>query len=118
MHRGIQVVVDQALAHEDGVLVVVSLPRHVGDQDVLTESDFTALAGRTISQHLADNHRIALTHDRTLVQAGVLVGTLILLQEVGVIHALFVPHHDCRGIHERDGSVDPEIGTMPESRAT
>ena len=107
MHRGVEVVRDQTLAHQQGVLEVVTLPGHVSDQHVLTQGDFTALAGGAIRHHLTNDHLIAATDDRTVVEAGVLVGALILLQVMGVLLALFVLDDDGGGIHEDHGAVDP-----------
>ena len=69
----------ETIAQQDRVLIVVALPGHVGDQHILPQGDLAALAGRTIGQHLTGNHRIALADDWTLVEAGVLVGALVLL---------------------------------------
>ncbi|CAI8437743.1 MAG: Uncharacterised protein [Cyanobium sp. ARS6] len=107
MHRGVEVVVDQTLTDKDGVLVVVTLPGHVGDQDVLAKSDLTAFTGGTIGQHLTHNHRVTLPNNRTLVQAGVLIGPLILLEEMGVFETFLVLYHNRSGVNEGDGAIHP-----------
>ena len=107
VNRGVEVVGDQTLADQQRVLVVVTLPGHVSDQNVLTQGDLTAFTGRAIRHHLADDHRIATADDRALVQAGVLVGALILLQEVGVVVAVLVLNNDGVGIHIGNGAIHP-----------
>ena len=99
VHRGVEVVAHQALRHQDRVLVVVALPGHVGDQHVLAEGDLAAFTGRAVGQHLTGDHRVAELHDRAVIQAGVLVGALVLLQVVGVVVAVFIADHDGGGIH-------------------
>ena len=105
MHRGIEIVLNETLTHEDGILVVVALPGHVGDQHVLTQGDLTALTGRAIGEHLASDHLVAQGHDRAVVEAGVLVGALVLLEVVVVIHPGLVANDDGRGIHIGHGAV-------------
>ena len=107
VNRGVEVVGDQTLADQQRVLVVVTLPGHVSDQNVLTQGDLTAFTGRAIRHHLTDDHRIAAADDWALVQAGVLVGALILLQEVGVVVAVLVLNNDGVGIHIGDSAVHP-----------
>ncbi|CAI8428686.1 MAG: Uncharacterised protein [Synechococcus sp. MIT S9220] len=107
MHRGVEVVVDQTLTHKDCVLVVVTLPGHVSDQHVLTKSDLTAFTGGTIGKHLTHDHRVSLANNRTLVQTGVLIRTLVLLEEMGVFETFFVLHHNRGGINEGDGAIHP-----------
>ena len=116
MHRGIEVVLHQSLTHEDGVLVVVSLPGHVGDQYVLTQGDLPALAGGAVRQHLAGNHAIALLHDWSLIEAGVLVGALVLLQHVVMILTLLIADDDLGGVHEHHLAVHP--GDRHHARVT
>ena len=106
VHRGVEVVAHQALAHQDRVLVVVALPGHVGDQHVLAEGDLAAFAGGAVGQHLTGDHRVAQLHDRAVVEAGVLVGALVLLQVVGVLGALLIADHDGGGIHVGHRAVD------------
>ena len=107
VNRSVEIVGDETLAHQQRVLEVVSLPGHVGDQNILTQGDFAALTGRAVRQHLANDHGITATNDGAVVKAGVLVGPLVFLQVMGVVVALLVLHHDRRGIHEGDGAIDP-----------
>ena len=47
------VVLHQALGEDDGVLEVVALPRHEGDEQVLAERQLTVIGGRTVGEKLA-----------------------------------------------------------------
>ena len=80
--RGEDVVLDEALVEDDRVLVVVALPRHVGDQQVLAERHLTAVGGRAVGDDLAGLDAVALVDDRLLVVARALVGAGELGQPV------------------------------------
>ena len=41
--RGEEVFADEAFVQHDSILIVVTLPRHISDLDVTTESEFTGL---------------------------------------------------------------------------
>ncbi|MNK72514.1 hypothetical protein D3C87_919930 [compost metagenome] len=84
--RGVTILFHHALGEQDGVFEVVAVPRHEGDQHVLAQGQFTDVGGRTIGQHVATRHHVAHFHQRTLVDAGVLVGAGVLDQVVD-IHA-------------------------------
>ena len=65
----------QTLVEQDGVLVVVALPVHVADQDVLAQRDLALCGGRAVGDDVAVRHAVADLDDRALVDAGALVGT-------------------------------------------
>ena len=116
MHRGVEIILNEPFAHQDRIFVVVALPRHVGDQYVLAKGDFAALARRAIGENLAGDHLITLLHDRPLIEAGVLIGTLVLLQHVVVILALLITDDDLGGVHEHHLAVHP--GDRHHARVT
>jgi hypothetical protein len=105
---------DHALGDQDRVLEVVAVPRHEGDQQVLTQGEFAQIGRRTVRQHVAALDRIAGIHQRTLIDAGVLVRARVLGERID-IHAglagrgLIVvhPHHDARGIDGIDAAAAP-----------
>src|SRR5262249_40225217 len=66
------------------VLEVVAVPRHERDQHVAAEREFAELGRRTVGDDVALRHQIAHLHQRTLVDAGVLVRALELHQPVDV----------------------------------
>src|ERR1700733_5960294 len=84
MDRGVVVLADQLLRDEDRVFEVVTAPRHEGDENVAAEAEFALLRARTVSDDLPLDDAVALTNDRLLVDAGVLVGALELRELVDV----------------------------------
>ena len=48
--RGEHVVLDETLAEDDGVLEVVALPRHEGDEQVLAERQLAIIGGRAVGE--------------------------------------------------------------------
>ena len=82
--RGEDVVGDDALGEQDRVLVVVAVPRHERDEHVAAERQIAEIGRRTVGDDVALVDPVADTHQRTLVDAGVLVRTLELHQPVDV----------------------------------
>ncbi len=66
------------------VLEVVAVPRHERDQHVPAERQFAEIGRGTVGDDVALLDLIADLHQRSLVDAGVLVGTLELHQAVDV----------------------------------
>src|SRR5207237_3203456 len=82
MDRRELVVLDDAVAKDDGVLVVAALPGHEGDEDVLAEREL-ALVGRVaVGEDLVGLHAVADRDEGRLVEARSLVGADELLQAV------------------------------------
>src|SRR5690606_9216753 len=73
MNRGKAVFLYNPLGYQDGVLVVVSVPRHKGDAHVLAKRQFTHIHRRTICKDIATGNYVAHIHNRTLVNTGILV---------------------------------------------
>src|SRR5690606_33497842 len=71
--RGEDVVLHGAPRQDDRVLVVVALPRHERDEQVLAERHLAVLGGRTVGQDLALDDPVALVDDDLLVDRGALV---------------------------------------------
>ena len=82
--RGEDVVLDDPLGEQDRVLEVVAVPRHERDQHVAAERELAELGRRTVGDDVALLDRVADLHQRTLVDAGVLVRALELHQPVDV----------------------------------
>jgi len=84
----------ETLRDDDGVLVVVALPRHEGNEQVLAQRQFALVGARAVGEEVAFFHLLALVHARNLVDRGVLVGTteldevvlVVLLRQVVVAH--------------------------------
>ena len=84
MDRGETVFLNNTLGQADGVFEVEAVPCHERDAHVLTQSQFTHIGGRTVGHDVAALNPITLAHQRTLVDAGVLVGAGVLGQVVDV----------------------------------
>src|SRR5262249_46061890 len=82
--RGEDVVLDDALGEQDRVLEVVAVPRHERDQHIAAEREFAELGRGTVGDDVAFLDGVAHLHQRPLVDAGVLVRALELLQPVDV----------------------------------
>src|SRR5690606_15989378 len=72
------------LGDEDGVLEVVTVPRHERHAHVLPEGQLTHVHGGAVGQNILDRHHVTFLHQRALVDAGVLVGAGVLDQRVDV----------------------------------
>src|SRR5690606_11895583 len=88
---------------------VEAVPRHERHAQVLTQRQFAHVGGRTVGHDVAARHLIALAHQRTLVDAGVLVGTGVLGQVVdvdagfaGFDFIVVDAHHDAAGVDRVD----------------
>ena len=86
--RGELVVLDEALGEDDGVLEVVALPGHEGDQQVLAEGHLALVGGGAVGEHVALLDLVADVDDRLLVDQRALVGAHELLQLVLLVLAL------------------------------
>src|SRR4029078_6762488 len=67
------------------VLEVVTVPGHERDRDVRAQCELPEFRGRSIGGNVARFHLLTTTHQRTLVDRGVLVGAPILLDLVTVV---------------------------------
>ena len=94
----VNVVPYDPLVNEDGVLVVVTFPRGEADEDVSSESKLAFVGRRTVSDRVACLDLVANGDDGPLVDAGALVGSLVLGKHVGVYAAVL------------DGNLDPVSG--------
>ena len=74
MHRGEHILAYDTLVQHDGILVVVTLPRHVGNQQVAAQCQLTILSGITLGQDVTSLHALSFLADRTQVDGHVLVG--------------------------------------------
>ena len=100
MNGGVNVLHDQTLVDENGVLVVVAFPGHEADQQVLAERDLALRGGRAVGDDVALVQAVADRNDRALVDARALVGAGKLDKLVVLDLAAVVAHLDAVG---RDG---------------
>ncbi len=78
------VFLNDALGDQDRVFEVVAVPRHERDAHVLTQRELAHVDRRTVGEDVAARDHIAFLHERTLVDAGVLVRTRELRQVVDI----------------------------------
>src|SRR6185312_14201419 len=83
--RRIHVVLHQTLAQHDGILEVVSVPRHERHRDVRAERELALFRGRTVGEYVAGCNLLAAIYQRSLIDRGVLVGAPVLLDLVPVV---------------------------------
>ena len=88
--RGVHVLADDRLADEDGVLEVVALPGHEGDQHVAAQGQLAVLRRGAVGQHVARRHVRAGVDGDALRQAGALVGAHELVHAVPLVGAAVV----------------------------
>ena len=98
-HRGEEVLLDHALGDDDAVLVVEALPRHVGHGEVGAEGELAVVDGGAVGERLARLDLLARGHNGTVVDAGGLVGALVLGQVVA-LGAVLV------GVDDHVGGID------------
>ena len=107
------VVLHQALGEDDGVLEVVALPGHEGHEEVLAEGELAVVGGGTVGQDVAGVDLLAGFDDGPLVDAGVLVGPLELVELVGDVALRLVRDLDERAVDLDDLAVvggDDHVG--------
>src|SRR4051812_2541821 len=117
--RGQHVLLDQPRGQDDRVLVVVALPRHERDEQVLAECHLAVLRARPVRDDLTDLDLLALVDDRLLVDARALVGPAELGHPVGALGAVAlrddheVGRHllDCAGLLGDDDLTGVDGGT-------
>ena len=69
------IITNETFVEHDGVLVVVTLPRHVGHEKVATESELTIFGSVTFGEDVALLDALSLLADGTEVNGHILVGT-------------------------------------------
>ena len=80
MNRCQDVLTNHTLVQHDGILVVVTLPRHVGHEQVATQGQFAVGSGIALSQDIAFLHTLTAVAERTQVDGHVLVRATELRQ--------------------------------------
>ena len=85
MYRGKNILPDEPLGHDDGVLEVVPVPRQECAQHIGAQSQIASIGGAAVCKHIACLHTVAQAHQRLLVDADILVGDLELDQLVDII---------------------------------
>ena len=87
------VVPGHGLRDDDGVLEVIAFPAHEGAEQRLSERQLAGIGRRGIGKRLAGSHAITPAHERTVVDAGPLVGSNKLAERVAALASVIVK--DC-----------------------
>ncbi|CAB5031615.1 unannotated protein [freshwater metagenome] len=105
VNRGEDIITNNSLVQDDGIFEVVALPWHKGHEQVLTKGEFAVVGRGTFSENIASFELLTFVYTGTLIDAGVLVGTLKLVQFVGALARLFVVHNDMRAVNFDDNAI-------------
>ena len=112
VHRSVDVLLDHALADQDGVLEVVAAPGHQRHEEIPSQGELSDLRGRPVRDHVPFADVIAHANDGALVDARVLVGALVLDQTVDVHPGVGIGagwrvrlDDDARGVDALDDTV-------------
>ena len=75
MNAGQDILTNNTLVQYDSILIVITLPRHVCNQKVLTQSQLTSLGRVTLGEDVTGLYTLALLANGTQVDGHVLVST-------------------------------------------
>ena len=75
VYRSQKVLTNHAFVQYNSILIVIALPRHVSNQQVLTQCKLSVFGWITFCQNLTCSNALALLANRTEVNRHVLVGT-------------------------------------------
>ena len=75
MNRCINIISYDFFVKENRILVVITFPGHKADKCVLTDSNFTVVCSRTVSENFAFLNSLSSFNNRTLVDTCTLVRT-------------------------------------------
>ena len=106
MNRGEHIVLDEALGDQDRIFEVVAVPGHEGDQHIAAQCQLTEIGRRAVGDDIALGNDVADLGQRTLVDAGVLVGTLELLQRIDIDAGALIDGLIFVGVDDDAGAVD------------
>ena len=75
MNRGKDIIAYHTFAEHNSVLIVVTLPRHVCNKQVTSESKLTIFSSVSFCKYITGFHTLTLVTDRTQVDCHILVCT-------------------------------------------
>ena len=84
MNGGIYIFFNQLFTNDDGILEVVTTPRHERHQNISSQSQFTLVGGRTVCKHITTLNLVSRKYPGTLVDTGVLVRPLKFVQRINI----------------------------------
>ncbi len=95
VHRSESIFTDQFFRDDNRIFIVVSIPRHKGNKDILADSKLTLVHVGAICNHLAFFNFLTYIDNRGLRKSGILIGSHILFQSIMINKdtALIFAHH-------------------------
>ncbi len=84
MDGSIKIALNQVLTQQHRILIVITFPRHISNDNIIAQSQFAMIRRRTIGNRLLLRYNIALINDWYLIDTGSLIGTQIFLQFVNI----------------------------------
>ena len=79
------VVLNNPFADQNGVFVIVAVPRDKPDQNIASESQFAVVGRRPVGQNRPRAHLLADRNHRPLIETGVLVGSCVFLKRINPV---------------------------------
>ncbi len=83
----VNIIPNKFFTYENSILVVITLPGHESHENVLAKGNLTVVGGRTVGNNIPFFNLVTLSDNGTLVDAGTLVGTLILKEFIIILGA-------------------------------
>ena len=74
MNGSIEVALHEILAQKHRVLIVIAFPRHISNNDIVSQRQLAMIRCRPVGNRLVLDYIIAFIYDRHLINAGSLVG--------------------------------------------
>ena len=74
MHAGVFISTNHLFAHDDGIFVIVTVPRHESYKGVFADRKLAAVHARTVGYDLTGLYHVTFSHDRALRKGSILVG--------------------------------------------
>ena len=105
MDRGEHVLLHDAFAEQNGVLIVVTFPGHEAHQNVPTQGDLAVVSGWAVCQGLPLLELLPHVHNGTLVDTGAVVGAEELDELIGLGNAAVILHADGVGADTGDHAI-------------
>ena len=84
MHRSVNIFFYELFTNNDGILKVVAIPRHEGNQNISPQGQLPMIGCRSICQHITSFHHRPRTNSRTLVDTSVLIGPLVFMKGINI----------------------------------
>ncbi len=101
MNRCINIILNQSLTDQNGILVIVAFPLDKSNERILSERKFSTRGGRTVRDNFAGFYMHILIYNRTLVITVALVAShefrqmVYILRSVIIIHAYLIRSGIC-----------------------